>query len=607
MALGLVAGVLAVTTTGVLIDRFVLQAEWWQVEHSVTAVPAWPMAGVGPPPGPLTDAWQRVTPVHRDRSSPYDQVAHALVAGRLVTVSGVGLDVRDAHGGDARWHYRRDGWTLLGWAATGGVLAAYLERAGSADERMLVGFDAVTGRLLWRRPGERPAAPARPTLRWPAGSGVVLTADGERRTLYGLSAVTGTRRWTLPLPAGCRLPESAAQASGGDEELAALALDCPGRARMLALDPGRGRVRWSHPLKTAGRPEVTVRGDVTTVSDGGALRGYDGTGREFATRPGEDVCGDAPCPVAVADGRLVVVYRTGTHGRTRRIEAIDVRSGRSLWRRDLPGAPGYAALALAGGRLYGLRPRLAEDLLPAGVDVIDPATGEAATVPVPFAVDPGLDGARPWLAAAGGLLYAAVPQAEPRPGGGVRLVALRGAAGGPGPVELGGTAAADWPDACRLLPERGPAVARFGSHRPRPRRAEVGDVALPRPVSCTYRLDHGPSPTPTPSPTRTPEPGRTPGAESAPAGTLTVTVKWVSADAGSAAALLSALRATQPRARARDDIGGDEAYELGSTAGMIAVRVGRHVVAVNASGSPSAAAPVARVVAAGLRQPPQAP
>ncbi|MBA9007967.1 outer membrane protein assembly factor BamB family protein [Thermomonospora cellulosilytica] len=588
-ALGLLAGALAVAAAVALTGRYALRAEWWQVEHRVAAAPSVPLSDLGPSPGPLTVTWSRATPVHRGRLPGYSRVAYGLVHGQVVTVSGHGLDVRDARTGAARWSYRRSGWVLLGWAATGDRLAAYFEPDEGRDRRLMIGFDARTGRRLWQREGDEPAALARATLRWPAGSGVVVTTGGDRRTLRGRSAATGERLWRIPLRDGCVLSDSAAHASAADETLVVVTLACPGegreqRHRLLAVDPGDGRVRWERPLGSSGPREVAVHGSVTLVSDDTTLYAYTRDGHRLLARHGEDVCGDDVCPAAVAGDRLVVVW---DHGR--RIEAVEIPTGRTRWDRA---APGYLALTAAGGRVFGLRPRLAEGLLPAGVDAIDPGDGRTTTAATGLVVDPGLDGAVPWLAAAGGLLYVAAPQATPRPGGGARLAALHGGPSGRGTPELGGVPVEDWPDACSLLRPADLDATRLAGYRSRPGRVTIGHLTPEDPVSCAYE----------PGLSLYPEDAGEsvlPAAEADPR-EVTVGVKWVATDAASASALLGALRDTQTQVRPRAGLG-DEAYELGPTSGTIALRVGRHIIGVYASRPTGTATQVARAVAANLR------
>ncbi|HEY7485445.1 MAG TPA: PQQ-binding-like beta-propeller repeat protein [Streptosporangiaceae bacterium] len=578
LVIGVVTTLAVLVAGGVLVDRFVLQAEWWQVDRSETIAEEPPLAPLGPPPGPVVTSWQLTTPVHRSGLPPYDQVAHAIVMGQLIVASGHGLSVRDARTGQERWHYFRSGWSLLGWTATGDRVVVYLERTGNRDDRLLLGFDAVSGQEMWRQSGAVPAATDRTTLRWPAGSGAVLTTDGDRTTLHGRSAVTGRRLWTKTLPAGCALPEAAGYASDGGDTLAAVALDCNDRSRVLAVDPRTGRVRLDASYGVDDPPEVVVRGDVVAVFDGTALRVYR-DGKQLVTRAGEDAC--APmCPVATDHGRVLVVYQSATEKR-HLMEAVDQSSGRTLWRRDVPD---YAAMTVSGGRLYALRPSLAQNLLPAGIDIVDLASGpkppSVTTVPTPLVLAQRRDVVRPWLGTGGGLLYLSVPEAAPRPFGAARLVALRGGETGPGPAELGGVAAADWPDACDLLHKRDLAASGQDAldYRPRPEYTTVGDVRLEHAVSCTYE----------------------PPGEEQSAAAPRVTVEWVADTPGAASGLLAALRATQNRARDVPGIG-DEAYDLGLPSGTIAVRVGRYIVAVNAFQAPGMATRLARSAAAHLR------
>ncbi|WP_168221241.1 PQQ-binding-like beta-propeller repeat protein [Actinomadura sp. WMMA1423] len=677
VAAGLLAGVVAVGLCVVLVDTYVLRAEWWQVRHTVTGEPVAPQSAVGPPPGPLAVSWERATRAHRGSVAGYDGVAYQVARGQVVTASAHGIEARDARTGAPRWSYRRAGWSLLGWTSTGSRVAAYFERDGDRGDRALVAFDALSGALLWRREDERPAAVSRTTLRWPSGAGVLLTTDEGRRTVFGVSAVTGNRVWRLALPHGCRLFEGGAHPSDGREDLVALGLSCAGpgdgghRSRLLAVDPAKGLGRWEKRLGARESPEVSMLEGVTLVSDGTALRAFDDGGRQFGVWKGDGVCGDLMCPGVVTPGRLVVVYHPdgtgggtgdggtgdggtgdgedgaeeavaeGTGGEGARMEALDVPSGRVAWHRDVPD---YAALAQAGGQVFALRPRLAERLLPAGVDIVQPGDGSTTTAPAPFTMDPDLPGVRPWLAAAGGLLYAALPQAAPRPDGGARLIALRGGLTGTGPPELGGVPREDWPDACALLKKPDLAAARMTGYATEPSRASAGTVRLPHPVSCTYEPRGGrvrtgggrgsPAPEPSGSGSASPRPSAGPeqavpdgdgrkrdgpetddpkkddpkkdglereGAQEPAIAGLTVSVRWVADTDAAASWMLETLQAAQAQSRRRRDIGADEAYEIGPTAGMIALRVGRCVVMVEAGRPPGAAARFSRSVAYRLR------
>ncbi|GLY76893.1 PQQ-binding-like beta-propeller repeat protein [Actinoallomurus iriomotensis] len=576
---GVVATLVTVICGAILADRLILQAEWWQVNRTVTHAPRPPLADLGPPPGPVTLSWQLSTPVADSELPAYDRVAYTIMDGELVVVSGHGLTVRDARTGRERWHYYRGQWSLLGWARTGHVVVAYLERTGHRGNRLMVGLDAVSGTLLWRQRGDVPAATERTTLRWPAGGGVVIVTEDGRHTLYGRAAATGRRVWSKRLAHGCLLPEAVPYGSSASDSVAAFGLDCGARDRTLALDPRTGRTLFT---TNAAHPAVSVSGDVTAVFDGTGLHAYDRGGREFLVRRGEDVCREM-CPAVVTGGHLLIAYdlargpENGTE--TRRLESIDIGSGGLSWRRDMSG---YTALSVSGGLVYGLRSRLADPLLPAGIDVIDPATGAGTTVPAPLVTRPGLDGVRPWLAAGGGLLYVAVPTARPRPFGGARLVALRGGIRGSGPPELAGVPAREWPEACSLLTKhdlpRGYAAE--------PTTAHVEGLRLR--VGCTYRLRH--------------QKRRASDGPEREAAAVSVTVQWVAADESTATALFWAARDTQNGVR--DPVkAGDAAYGLGVPSGTVVMRVDRTIVTVT-SGIPSMASGLANLVAARLRAAP---
>ncbi|GAA0338052.1 PQQ-like beta-propeller repeat protein [Actinoallomurus spadix] len=581
--MSVLTALLTVIVGGVLADHFVLQAEWWQVNRTVTNAPRPPLADLGPPAAPLTTSWQLSTPVGDSDLPAYDRVAYSIVDGQLVVVSGRGLDVRDARTGQERWHYHRAEWSMLGWARTVGagrrtVLVAYLERTGHRGNRLMVGLDAVSGTLLWRQRGDVPATTDRTTLRWPAAGGVVFVTEDGRHTLYGRSAQTGRLLWRKRLPHGCLLPEAVPHASDSSESIAAFSIDCGAADRILVVDPVKGHTEFTVLTRNTARSALAVGGDVTVVFDGSSLQAFDRRGHVFLNRAGQDLCRDM-CPIAVTAGHLLVAYEIGRRPQdatpVRRLESVDIASGSSSWHRDMPG---YSALSVAGGLVYGLRSRLADPLLPAGMDVIDPVSGHGTTVPIPVVLRAGLDGVRPWLAAGGGLLYVAAPAARPRPFGAARLVALRGGLRGAGPPELAGVPARQWPDACSLLPKR---------DLPRGYSGEAASAAvdgLRLPAGCVFR----------PRRAR----GRAPDGPEREAGALSVTVQWVAPDTPAAKVLFAAARDTQNGARDRVRAG-DEAYAVGTSSGTVVMRVGRTIVTVS-SGLPDTATRLATVIAARL-------
>ncbi|RSN68833.1 hypothetical protein, partial [Actinomadura sp. WAC 06369] len=112
----------------------------------------------------------------------------------------------------------------------------------------------------------------------------------------------------------------------------------------------------------------------------------------------------------------------------------------------------------------------------------------------------------------------------------------------------------------------------------------------------------GPSAHPTSPPPPTGEPTAADGERATAVRGLTVSVRWVAETDDAASQMLDAFQSVQSQVRRRENLGGDEMYEIGTTAGVIAVRVGR-VIAVVEAGSPTgAAARLAKSVAARLEE-----
>jgi hypothetical protein len=285
---------------------------------------------------------------------------------------------------------------------------------------------------------------------------------------------------------------------------------------------------------------------------------------------GGELCGDV-CRIAVSSGRVLVSY--SPDGTSQELEAVDQRTGAVAWQKP---AAGYQSMTDAGGLVYALRGPLADGLLPAAVDVIDPASGQVTPVSLPVAFRVGT-GDQPWLAAAGGLLLTGYPLAFEGAAGGSRLVALRGAPAGAGPAWLGGVAPSQWPDPCRLVGQQdlSAAVPEVGS------RWESSGQRLPglrNPVACQYQ----------------------PSQDSAESDGVLVSVGWVARSAQQASGLLDDVLASYPEADPLPLVG-DEAFDLGAPAGPVIVRVGRVIAMVRADQDPGAATQLARAAADRLR------
>lgn len=536
-------------------------------QHTTSRVPPAQLASTGPPPGLLLPAWQ-VTTNLAGQPAPPGQVSYGLVDGQLVVVSGTGLDVRDGRTGRPRWHYFQPGGTLAGWAATGTEIAAYFEHVSGRGSHLLVGLDAATGQQLWQSRLDRPAGVEQYSLRWPSGPGVFLvTRDG--RTLMAARSRTGTTAWSRALPDGCSPSAPAPYSSGGDQSLTVFTAECRSGQQVLAMNPANGVLRWSLSPTGGGNAAIMVQHGISAIWDGTTLQVVRGDGRRLLEETGDQLCGDV-CRIAVSSGRVLVSY--SPDGTAQVLRAVDIRTAAQAWQEP---SAGYQSMTDSGGRVYALRGPLADGLLPAAIDVLNPVNGQITTVALPLAFRAGT-GDQPWLAAAGGLLLAGYPLAFDGDAGGSRLVALRSAPPGPGPASLGGVAPSQWPNACRLVTQQDLAAAvpavtftwqPIGQRLP----------GLRYPVSCQYQPSQG-----------------------AQSDGILVSVSWVAQTGQQAAGLLGDVLTSYPDADPLPQVG-DEAYDLGAPDGPVMVRVGRVIAMVRADQDPGAATQLARAAAARLR------
>lgn len=270
--------------------------------------------------------------------------------------------------------------------------------AGASDGRRLFvpvlgvsAYDLATGALLWRSPLGR-LAPRNLV----AADGRVIAAAEE---VFALDADTGRELWRLPLAAHAALGEVAL--AGGTLYL--------GTAdhRMLAVEAASGRLRWSVELGESWAHPAVVRGVAVdsnavyaSVEQWRDERGRRSSGWLFALDPasgrqrfateiggGDERRGASAAPVVagevvlVADALANAVYaldratgaerwrfegERGLAGFAERpvvsagvayaasgdgsVHALEVHTGRLLWKRRLPAA--VQSVALCGGALF---------------------------------------------------------------------------------------------------------------------------------------------------------------------------------------------------------------------------------------------------------------
>jgi outer membrane protein assembly factor BamB len=234
------------------------------------------------------------------------------------------LLVVDLGTGHVRWS--RTAGNSSGPAAAGGdVVAAANAEPGSASGGRVMGYHAVTGRLLWTRTG----MPEEPQLQTVDGR-VVVYSGTQAYPVTALSPMTGRTLW--------RLSASAAGLSAGPAGLVVTTDDPHG---LYLVDPVTGRVRWHVPAfaDPSFTPLVTAA-DVVYVAGpppggpatGGRrladLRAGDGSPRWSAPLAGMPF---VPQP-AVPFGRdFVVPQGSGLPGDPARLVAYRQSTGAVAW------------------------------------------------------------------------------------------------------------------------------------------------------------------------------------------------------------------------------------------------------------------------------------
>lgn len=543
-----------------------------ELDRTTSAAGATPVGDTGLPAGTLRKLWQDDLP---DVPSP-DAVAVELVAGQIVVVSERGLDVYDANSGKARWHYHEVARLVTGYtiAPDAVVLTTTGTKDGkrSHDDKLVrsTGLDAATGRTLWT--AHRRLLGVDETLAFtdvtrlrrdfpPAKAGIAVfqALDEKDRGLVGLDARTGKQRWTWQGESGDDCTYTPRDTDGS---LLLLQASCTGTT--YALDPASGAVRW----KKQGQPDTVTRGGVTLATDYSGGKRNDSTlvtadGKEIWKLTGSPL---AAVELAVAGDRAVLTVEDHDRGYGMRLEFVDLRTGKVDRR---VAARRHDRLFTAGGHVYGARQWLGEyqdfkagldpRILPGGLDVIDPVQGTVTTVPLPFRLDGDDIGRRPRPVLVEGDRLVRV-QATTK---GLRLTAY-GAGGRRTPVETGGVAPADWPDACELA--AGAAGGRGTQDDPE-RPLRLGAVKIPH-WGC-----------------------RVGGADA-----LQFTIGWVARTPADAQALLDGMGDGEA-----EDVG-DATYRVETPLGTrLVMRTGRYIVVFKSAALIGSARSVAEAVDKALR------
>jgi outer membrane protein assembly factor BamB len=234
-------------------------------------------------------------------------------------------------------------------------------------EEFAYGFDAATGRELWRFRPDTEGALGEST----ADEQSVYFGTGSHRA-YALDAATGTPRWSTDVGPDWKYRGIVMGVSvSGDTVYAAVRQynaenGYISTGWIFALDRATGRVLWSYRNGVGAdirsvSSAPTVAGRLLLASDlhGGSFFAVDRfTGREVwrvAAAPG--YVGPRPAPRVVGD--VAYLGSNDTH-----VYAVDLQTGSVIWKRKLPAS--ISEFAVCGNRVFAAWP---------GLSVLDRTSG----------------------------------------------------------------------------------------------------------------------------------------------------------------------------------------------------------------------------------------
>jgi outer membrane protein assembly factor BamB len=186
-----------------------------------------------------------------------------------------------------------------------------------------------------------------------AGDRIYLGSCGGR--FFVLDAATGTPVWSYDTSPDSRPPGQFHGEFLLTEELVVAGTDSFSVGYLYAFDRADGAVRWKLPFRKGVAVDLQRRGDtVLFASKVGDVAAFElGTDRYLwrVTEPPQGVGNSRPLDVVLAGERLVVAWRSGA------VEALDAKTGRRLWRRDLDArliaSPAIVGADVAVGTLDG--------------------------------------------------------------------------------------------------------------------------------------------------------------------------------------------------------------------------------------------------------------
>jgi len=279
--------------------------------------------------------------------------------GQRVYAIGGGLVALDAQTGVVAWRSRLSTYAPINVVVRNGRVFTV--------EEFAYGFDAATGRELWRFKPDTEGALGEST----ADDHSMYFGTGSHR-VYAVDAATGTPRWSTDVGPDWKYRGIVMGVSvSGDTVYAAVRQynaenGYISTGWIFALDRATGRALWSY--RNGAGADIrsvssapTVAGRLLLASDlhGGSFFAVDRfTGTEvWRVNAAPGYVGPRPAPRVVGD--VAYLGSNDTH-----VYAVDLQTGRVIWKRKLPAS--ISEFAVCGNRVFAVWP---------GLSVLDRASG----------------------------------------------------------------------------------------------------------------------------------------------------------------------------------------------------------------------------------------
>ncbi|MFP6767922.1 MAG: PQQ-binding-like beta-propeller repeat protein [Planctomycetaceae bacterium] len=206
---------------------------------------------------------------------------------------------------------------------------------------------------------------------WGYASSPILYADrvflhhgpGVETFMLAVSVATGKVIWKTPEPGGANDRDPRMVASFSTPVLATVGgtdqLICSMATRVVAYDPGNGKVLWSVDGLPSPRGDLVYTSPLISGNIGVAMGGYQGPRMAFRLGGSGNVTKthrlwrvEAKQPQRIGSGVIVGAYVYISNAGPGTVECIEVKTGKLAWQARLPSGNAWSSTVRAGDHLY---------------------------------------------------------------------------------------------------------------------------------------------------------------------------------------------------------------------------------------------------------------